>query len=291
MTSLHDKMDANMRLRKLADTTRDQYLCCVSVFERHFGVPLEDLGAPEVRVFLLLLIELGRAPATLVVYHAALRYAYTETLRRPEVMEAIPRPRVPKTAPRRPLTREEALALFEAATSRPYTYTLMATLLATGLRLSEATHLRTEDIDSLSGMIHVRNGKGAKPRSVKLSERHLCLLRRYWKVEGLQGQWLFPAQRLSAPGLVAPKHRWAQHPVGHDTVRMRMRAVGRLAGLKRRVTPHDMRRTYATWLLEAGVDLRVVQVLLGHASPTTTTRYTFVRPELIRRTPSTLDML
>jgi integrase/recombinase XerD len=226
-----------------------------------------------------------------VVYHAALRYAYTETLERPEVMAAVPRPRVSKTAPRRPLTREEMKALFEAAASRPYTYTLIATLLATGLRLSEATHLRTEDIDSRSGMIHVRHGKGDKARSVKLGDRHLRLLRRYWKVEGLQGSWLFPAQRLVAPGLVAAKHRWAQHPVGPDTVRSRLHEVTRLAGLQRRVTPHDMRRTHATWLLEAGVDLRVVQVLLGHTSPNTTTRYTFVRPELIRRTPSTLDML
>jgi integrase/recombinase XerD len=245
MTSLHDKMDANMRLRKLADQTREQYLCCVRVFERHHGASLEDLGVAEVRSFLLLLIELGRAPATLVVYHAALRYAYTETLERPEVMAAVPRPRVSKTAPRRPLTREEMKALFEAAASRPYTYTLIATLLATGLRLSEATHLRTEDIDSRSGMIHVRHGKGDKARSVKLGDRHLRLLRRYWKVEGLQGSWLFPAQRLVAPGLVAAKHRWAQHPVGPDTVRSRLHEVTRLAGLQRRVTPHDMRRTHA----------------------------------------------
>jgi len=139
-----------------------------------------------------------------------------------------------------------------------------------------------------AGLLHVRCGKGAKPRSVLLGERHLNLLRRYWAVEKPGHDWLFPAQR---PGSTNPVHRWADHPVSPDSVRDRLHRATRLAGLTRRVTPHDLRCTYATWLLEAGVDLRTVQVLLGHASPVTTARYTWVRPELIRSTPSPLDML
>jgi integrase/recombinase XerD len=291
MTPLRQKMEADLRLRNLADSTQSQYLWCVAAYARHFGRSPDKLGADEVRAFLLHLVALGRASATRVVYHAALVFLYVQTLGRPEVMATVPRPRVRTTDPRRPLTREEVAALLEAAVPSPFTYTLVATLLATGLRVSEACRLQTDDIDSRSGMIHVRQGKGSKPRSVKLGDRHLRLLRRYWVVERPQGPWLFPAQRLVAPGVIDPEHRWAPRPVSTDVVRNRLDALTRRAGLQWRVKPHDLRRTYATWLLEAGVDLRTVQVLLGHASPETTARYTKVRPELIRSTPSTLEML
>jgi integrase/recombinase XerD len=291
MTPLRQKMESNLRLRNLAANTRYMYILCVAVFARYFGRSPDTLGADEVRAFLLHLVDLGRAPATRVVYHAALRFLYVETLGRPEVMATVPRPRVRSTDPRRPLTREEVAALLKAARSSPFTYTLVATLLATGLRVSDTCHLRTDDIDRRSGMIHVRQGKGSKPRSVKLGDLHLRLLRRYWVVERPKGPWLFPAQRLIAPGVVDPEHRWAERPVSPAVVRGRLDALVRRAGLQRSVKPHDLRRTYATWLLEAGVDLRTVQVLLGHASPETAARYTKVRPELIRSTPSTLEML
>ena len=124
-----------------------------------------------------------------------------------------------------------------------------------------------------------------------LGRRHLRLLRRYWTVERPLAPWLFPAQRLITPGRVHPRHRWADRPVSPKALRTRLCKVTKRAGLERRVTPHDLRRTFATWLLEAGVDLRTVQALLGHASPETTALYTLVRPELIRRTPSPLEML
>lgn len=291
MTPLRQKMEADLRLRNLAPATRAQYIRHVARFAGHFGRSPDQLGAVEVRAFLLYLADLGLAAATLVVYHAALLFLYVETLGRPEVMATVPRPRVRPPQPRRPLTREEMAALLEAAASMPFVYTFIATLLATGLRVSEARHLQPADIDSRSGLIHVRHGKGGKPRSVKLGAKHLRLLRRYWVVVRPVRSWLFPAQRLIAPGQVDPHRRWADRPVSSDTVRSRLNKVTRLAGLQRRVTPHDLRRTYATWLLEAGVDLRTVQVLLGHASPETTARYTSVRPDLIRRTPSPLEML
>lgn len=291
MTPLRQKMDADLRLRNLAEGTRREYIRRVAAFARYFGQSPARLGAKEVRAFLLHLAELGRAPATRVVYHAALRFLYVETLGRPEVMATVPRPRVKPPQPGIPLSREEVRVLLDAAAADPFTYTLLATLLATGLRITEACRLVPADIDGRSGLIHVRSGKGDKSRSVKLGEKHLRLLRRYWVVERPARPWLFPAQRLVAPGRVDPVHRWAERPVSPDTVRDRLTRLTHRVGLQRRVGPHDLRRTYATWLLEAGVDLRTVQVLLGHASPETTARYTAVRPELIRKTPSPLEML
>jgi len=291
MTPLRKKMTADLRLRNLAPGTRDHYLRCVAAYARHHWRCPSLLGTDDVRDFLLHLAELGRAPATRVVYHAALRFLYTETLGRPEVMARVPRPRVRLPQPRLPLAHDEAAMVLQAAASCPFSYTFLATLLETGLRVSEACRLQVGDIDPTAGLVHVRLGKGAKNRSVNLTDHLRRLLRRYWEVQRPLRPWLFPAQRLATPGRVDPVQRWADRPVSPDAVRRRLHRAAARAGLKRRVTPHDLRRTYATWLLEAGVDLRTVQVLLGHASPVTTARYTRVRPELIRKTPSVLDML
>ena len=291
MTPLRHKMEADLRLRNLAAGTRDIYIRHVATYALHFRRCPSLLGTAEVRAFLEHLAARGLAPATRVVYHAALRFLYTETLGRPEVMATVPRPRVRPSQSRLPLSQEEAAAVLDALTTSPFTYTVIATLLETGLRISEACHLQPRDIDARVGLVHVRCGKGGKRRSVKLTDHLDRLLRRYWRVERPGRTWLFPAQRLIAPGVVDPVHRWTDRPVSPDTIRSRLHRATTEAGLSRRVTPHDLRHTYATWLLEAGVDLRTVQVLLGHASPVTTARYTRVRPSLIRQTPSVLDML
>jgi integrase/recombinase XerD len=247
------------------------------VYARHYVAYRAHLGEHGVRGFLLLLAELGRKASTLVVYHAALRFLYLFTLRRPEVVEGIPRPQVPRSPVRRPLTHDEARTLLEAAEAKPYVHAFIATALATGMRLNELCNLRVEDIDAGSGTIHVREGKGGKRRRVKLDGRLLELLRRYWRDERLEGSWLFPAQRMLSPFVVDPVHRWSDRPVSSSGAHSRLKNVAKRSGLKRNVTHHDLRRTWATWPLEAGVDLRVVQVLLGHDGPETTTRYTQVR--------------
>ena len=293
MTQLKQKMAADLRLRNLSSGTQYQYLRHIhqfAEFSKCSPEKLEQLGTNEVRAFLLHLEKLGRAPATRIVYHAALQFLYTHTLGRPEVMATIPRPRKGPDKDVLPLLKEEVEALLEAAVPKPFDYTFLALLLDTGLRVSEACELRTEDVDSKVGLLHVRCGKGQKPRAVKLGDKLLRTLRRYWVVEKPPGPWLFPAQELIAPGVVHP-NRWSKRHVSGDTIRYRLHGIAKRAGLKRRVTPHDLRRTHATWLLEAGAELRTVQVVLGHASPQTTTRYTRVRPELIRRVPSPLEML
>ncbi|MCP3960845.1 MAG: tyrosine-type recombinase/integrase [bacterium] len=289
MTRLRQKMLEDLRLRDLGDRTRKTYICSVAAFARFHGRSPELLGTAEVRRFLLHLANLKRAPATRVVYHAALTFLFVHTLGRPEVMALVPRPRVRTQRPSRALTRSEARALLAAMAGRPFDYTFFALMLATGLRISEAAALRVHDIDRRAGLIRVRSGKGDKARSVMLSPRTLRLLERYWRVVRPPEPLLFPARRLCNPGRVDPVRPWAAHPVSTSTMSARLRRLQPAGSC--RITSHDMRRSFGTWLLEEGSDLRLVQVLLGHASPQTTARYTCINADLIARTPSPYDQL
>jgi integrase len=289
MTPLRKKMVEDLRLRNLSEATVASYVRCVAQFARFFHASPSDLGTAEVRDYLLHLRGLGRAPATRAVCHAALLFLYTYTLERPEVMAHVPRPRVPGHPV--PLTRAEARALLEAFRDRPFDYTFFALMLATGLRISEARQLCVGDIDRQAQLVHVRRdkGKGGKARSVMLSPRTLRLLERYWVVVRPREPLLFPAQRLAKPGRVAG---WADHPVSKSTMSERLLRIQReRVFFGRRITSHDLRRTFATWLTEDGCDLRLVQVLLGHASPNTTARYTRIHADVIARTPSPFDRL
>jgi integrase/recombinase XerD len=146
-----------------------------------------------------------------------------------------------------------------------------------GLRISEAVNLRLTDIDSQRMVIRVRQGKNKKDRYTKLSPILLDLLRRYW--------WAARPKDLLFTG------RRGQQPISVSTIQSVCKRAQREAGIPKTITPHTMRHSFATHLLEAGTDLRVIQVLLGHASPLSTARYTRVSNKLIRQTPSPLDLL
>ena len=290
MTALRKKMEADLRLRGLAPNTRYQYLLCVGVFAKYHGRSPAKLGTEEVRAFLLHLRDKRRAPATLGVYWAALRFVYAVTLARPAVMNDVPRPRVPRRDSMPALTVAEVRALLKA-TTRPFDRSLLSLMYACGLRSSEACALQAGDIDTRAGLIHIRHGKGGKARSVRLSPGVLSMLRAHWRQHRLPGPWLFAAQRMLRPGVVDWRAPWQHAPVSYCAVSKRFYAIRRRAGLRRRVTLHDLRRAYATHLLEAGVDLRTIQVLLGHARPETTAQYTAVSAEMIKRTPCLLESL
>ena len=150
---------------------------------------------------------------------------------------------------------------------------------AAGLRISEACSLRPADIDSGRGLIHVREGKGRKDREVTLSERLLQQLREYWRITRPQSEWLFPSAR-------SPQ----KHVPGRTVLKALQRAA-KAARLKKKVTLHLLRHTFATHLLESGVDLRTIQLLLGHSSFHSTERYTRVQAEHLRRVTSPFDLL
>jgi len=289
MTPLRKKMTHDLRLRNLSNGTSQIYIGCIARFARHYGVSPEKLGTKEVREYLLMLQESGLTSATQAVYHAALTFLYVQTLGRPEVMALVPRPRVRTSEPSTPLTLVEMRILMDVLAENPFNYTFFATMLATGIRISECCSLSVHDIDRRAGLVHIRRGKGGKPRTVMLSNRLLRLLERYWQVEAVQGEWLFPAQRMLTSRVREP--RWTSHHVSTSTMGKRLRVAVARAGLKRRVTSHDFRRTFATWLLENEANLRLVQVLLGHASLVTTARYTQIHPNVIANTKTPYDLL
>jgi integrase/recombinase XerD len=290
MTMLRKKMEDDLGLRGLAPGTRNHYLGCVRRFAEFFWQSPAQLGTQHVRQYLQHLGKLGRKPATIVVYWSALLFIYKVTLGRPKVMCDVPRPRVPRPAGVVALTEAEVTVLLDCSGS-PFNEMFYTVLYACGLRVSEACALQVGDIDVCAGLIHIRKGKGNKTRSVRLSPIVLEMLRQHWHWYQPPKPWLFPAQRLLQPGVINQNRPWADHPVSRETMSQRFREVRQRAGLKRRVTLHDFRRAYATSLREAGVDLRDIQVVLGHSSPETTARYVSVSPELIKRLPCPLERL
>ena len=290
MNALVQQFDADMRLRNLADCTRAQYANCLSVFLRT-APDVDTLTARDIRAFLTELLDLGRTPSTVRVYGAALKRWARFTLDRPQLVAtlSLPKTRIPN--PRPPLSHADLDALLRACHGSPLDYTLISLLVGTGLRIREALHLQTRDIDARDGVLRVRHGKGDRHRTVPVTDRLVRILRRYWTVTQPPGPWLFPARRPGQHGRRPAPDCFADHPKDTDTARKRIVRRAELAGLSRRVLPHDLRRTFATTLLEAGTDMALVQVLLGHRCIETTARYAQVRRQTLDGLRDTLEQL
>jgi len=277
MGQLRDKMYQDLTLRGYRARTRGQYLRWAERYVAHFHRAPGQMGEPEIRAFLMHLLEQQAAsPATHKMAVAALRFLYGVTLDRPEVAVRIAWPKVPHPLPDI-LSGSEVGALFEALPQIKLRAVVMTTY-AAGLRISEACSLRTTDLDSKRGLIHIRDGKPGRDRFVMLSAQLLGFLRQYWRLERPQGTLLFPGN--SQLGCISPK-----------AVREALHAAADKAGLRKRVTPHLLRHSFATHLLEAGEDLRTIQVLLGHRSIRSTARYTHVSARHISSTKSPLERL
>jgi site-specific recombinase XerD len=205
----------------------------------------------------------------------ALRFFYRVTLGRTEQLPLIPYGRIPRKLPD-VLSPQEVLRLLDAAPAGR-DRVLLQVVYACGLRLGEVLHLRVTDIDSARMVVHVRQGKGGKDRFLPLSVRLLAELRAYWR-QYRPTTWLFPG---ATP----------DRPLNHSSVQRPFQQLVRKAGLSKRVTPHTLRHSYATHLLEAGVDVVTVQRLLGHNDLQTTARYLHISTQRLRQTPSLLDLL
>jgi integrase/recombinase XerD len=275
MTPLRQRFVDDLRLRNYAARTIETYVGRVVAFARHFGRSPELLGPEEVRTFQLHLLERRVSWSSFNQAVCALRFLYGTTLGRPEQLPLIPYGKRPKTLPS-VLAPQEVLRLIDAApTSRDRIFLQVA--YGCGLRLSELIHLQVADIDSARMVIHVRQGKGAKDRLVPLSPRLLHELRDYWRIDRPR-PWLFPGDR---PG----------QPISGSNMQRRFAHLVRRVGLTRPCSLHTLRHSYATHLLEAGVDLLTLKALLGHTSLETTTRYLHVNTQRLRQTPSLLDLL
>jgi integrase/recombinase XerD len=276
MTRLRQRMIEEMKLRNLSPRTIEVYVSRVANFARYFGRTPEVLGRDEVRSYLLHLVQEKKVSWS--VYNqsvAALRFLYEVTLGREGVLVRIACPKQPKRLPV-VLSLEEVTRFFAAIIGVKHRAILM-TAYAAGLRISEVVALRVDDIDSKRMVLRVRQGKGRRDRNVMLSPRLLTLLREYWKI-ARPTDWLFPGQVTGQPVTVGTVHRICVQ-------------AAHAAGLDKHVTVHTLRHSFATHLLEAGTNIRTIQVLLGHRNIKTTAVYTHVSPIALETTRSPLDQL
>lgn len=274
---LRDRMRQDLELRGSRPATVQTYLRCAHKFAAHFKRSPAAMGATEVREFLLYLIEIRKAtPSTFNVYAAALTFLYHVTLGRAAEVPALPRMKVPMRVPT-VLSGTEVARLLAALPGRKYRAAIMLAYGA-GMRVSEVCNLHKTDIDAKRMVIRIRDAKRGRERHVMLSPRLLEAVRGYLRVERPQGPYLFPS-------------RVTAMPITRDAVSKTLARAVERAGLVKRVTPHTLRHTFATHLLESGTDLRTVQVLLGHASIRSTTRYVHVTTARLQALRSPLDML
>ena len=275
MTPLRQRFIDDLRLRNYARRTIDTYVGRVACFAKHFGRSPELLGPNEVRDFQLHLLERRVSWSSFNQAVCALRFLYGTTLGRAEQLPLIPFGKRPKTLPS-VLSPAEVLRLLDAA-EPGRERVLLQVAYGCGLRLSELLHLQVADIDSARMVIHVRQGKGAKDRLVPLSLRLLEELRAYWR-RGRPCTWLFPGQK---PG----------RPINASHIQRRLGHLVKQLGLSKHCSMHTLRHSYATHLLEAGVDVLTLKALLGHTSLQTTARYLHVSTHRLAQTPSLLDLL
>jgi len=254
VTRLRKMMLEELQRRNYAQSTVRTYIKIVERFAKHFGRSPERLGADHLREYQVHLFqERHLAPGTVQQHVAALRFFYVKTLKRSYMHEHLPMPKRPLRLPSI-LSLEEVQRLLDSA-SNLYHRAMLMTLYSTGMRRAEMCRLKVSDIDSERMVVHIRSGKGGRDRDVPLSEKLLDTLREYWR-------WMKPKTWLF-PGTV--DHRRADVPITTKMSWAACQQARKRAGIRKRVSPHILRHSYATHMLEAGADLRTIQMLLGHA--------------------------
>jgi integrase/recombinase XerD len=275
ISPLRQRMIDDMTARRFSEATRKEYVRHVRTFAVFLGRSPETATHEDLRRFQLHMAQQQISPGSINAAIAALRFFFTVTLERPDLVRPLRIVTEPRKAPV-VLSAEEVARLLEAAPGVKYKAALSVAYGA-GLRVSEVANLKVSDIDSQRMTLRVEQGKGQRDRYVMLSPLLLELLRDWWRAARPQ-VWLFPGQ----------------NPINPVTPRQLNRAVTaakNLAGISKRVSPHTLRHSFATHLLEQGVDIRVIQVLLGHAKLETTALYTRVAVNTVRDIESPLDRL
>ena len=276
MISLRQRMLEDLRLRNYSPETEKVYIARVAAFAKHFRKSPDQLGPEQIRVFQLHLINEKKCSWTVLNQTVcALRFFYLTTLGRDWALRHIPYSKREKKLPVILSQREVTKLLRSVANVKHRTMLLLA--YSAGLRISEIANLEVKDIDSDRMIIHVRLGKGRKDRIVPLSPTLLTIARRHWLIER-PGKFLFQG-------------RDSKRPICKSTISKVVRSAAQAAGLKKKVTMHTLRHTFATHHLEAGTDLRTLQLLMGHRSLSTTCDYMHVSTDKIRSAQTPLELL
>lgn len=281
MTRLRQRMLEELQRRNYSQHTTRNYIHAVKQLAEHFGRSPGKLGAEEIRRYQLYLLNEKKCSAsTIKVHMSALRFFYKKVLKRRDlVFDDLVYPKTPKKLPV-VLSCEEVARLIEA-TSNLMHRTVLMLLYGTGIRRSEALLLRVSDIDSQRMVLHIRHGKGARDREVPLSPKLLEALRAYWRSRRPK-DFLFPSRA---------GHGGAEHPFCNKTIWNICKAAAVRAGISKRISPHTLRHSFATHHLEAGADLRTIQLLLGHADLKHTIVYLHLSHRHLHAATSPLEQL
>ena len=277
MSPLRRRMIEDMQIRNLTANTQRVYVAHLIRFACHFRRSPDLLGPAEIRTYLIHLTQERRlAASSIIVTVSALRFFYTVTLKRAWVVEDdIPAGRQAKKLP--VVLSQDEVGRFLNAVGNLKHRVILTICYATGLRISEAVRLKPAAIDSQRMVIRVEQGKGRKDRYVMLPPKLLDMLRDYWK-RTRPGEWLFPG-------------RYPGQPVSPLTIDRTCREVRQQCGIDKPVVPHALRHAFAVHLLEAGADLRTIQLLLGHRNLGTTAQYLMIATSKVCATASPLDTL
>jgi len=270
-----------LQRRNYSENTTRCYIRTVEDFSRRFKRPPDRLGPEHIREYQAELFQKRKlSPGTVTQRLAALRFFYIKTLKKAWSVAETPYPKKVFHLPTI-LSQEEVTRLIDAALT-PYHRILLMTLYATGVRRAELAHLKVNDIDSKRMVIHVQGGKGRKDRDVMLSPKLLDELRAHWhSLRRKPSVWLFPGNRWHS----------GDHPIDTKVIWNACKEAVKRAGIKKDVHPHTLRHCFATHLLEAGADLRTIQMLLGHRDLEETTIYLHLSERHLHATASPLDLL
>ena len=281
VSPLRRRMLDDMAMRGLREETQRDYIRFVRSFAAFLGRSPDTATAEDVRRFQVHQAETGVQPPTVNGSVSALRFLFTVTLDRPDLSRRLVLVRQPRKLPA-VLSAEEVGRLLEAAPG-PKHKAALGTAYGAGLRVSEVVALKVGDIDSTRMLIRVEQGKGRKDRNAMLSPQLLALLRQWWREGKRRGVmlpegWLFPGRN-------------CLEPLSTRQLNRAVHEAAEVAGIKKRVSPHTLRHSFATHLLEQDVDIRVIQVLLGHSKLDTTALYARVATKTIRAVTSPLEHL
>jgi integrase/recombinase XerD len=280
VTQLRKMMLEELQRRNYSNGTIRHHLRAVEEFSRHFATSPDKLGLNELRTYQAYLLKTRKLAVGTVVNHvAALRFFFVRTLKRAEFRDFIPYPKEPERLPTI-LSLDEVASLINAS-GNLFRRALLMTVYGTGMRRSEVVHLKVSDIDSKRMLIRVVQGKGGKDRDLPLNPELLETLRAYWRWRKPK-EYLFPSRG---------ERRGPDVPLSDKTVWHVCGDAARKAGITKHVTPHTLRHSWATHLLEAGTDLRTIQILLGHGDLETTARYIHLSQEHLHTAANPLAKL